>query len=739
MIVRLSKIVIIVLTFPLILFGQEKSISKRINLFPDEFSELDDVSISNHQKKEYFYKVLERARIKYLKALSFIERKDTAKAAENFEQAIDILNSISSYSGVKSNQDYLELVKAILVDYETYIQNINQLDEGSSLYLIRESLNKEMELSLQKKDIKIGLISPPNKIGTYEQKAASLNFTIPMEDNEYVQKSIEFLTQKPIGRKFIKGSLQRSGLWGGIIKKIILEEGMPPEIFYLAMVESGFNPFAVSRAKAVGMWQFISSTGKLYNLNNRNSVWIDERRDPIKSTYAAMRHLKDLYNQLGDWHLAISAYNCGINAVQRAISRLNSSDSVNFWNIMGFLPRETRNYVPLFIAVVKVATNPEVYGFTPEEVAPTKEINFDTYTLKEPVSLQAIAKCANVSVDAIKELNPELIVPFTPPDVQEYEIRIPFGSKSDFITKFVALKPEEKTPFHVYNVSKGETIQQIAEKFNVDIDQILLANNLSFSAKRLKKGTLIRIPVLSTKIDSPSDDDPSTNFNQNSLNSFPGIKVETNPDSVFTKENSPNTENYANKVVIRYFVKKGETLQSIAEKYKVEVDSIIFWNGIITQRVYENQPLRILIPSPNHLEDETNPITSKVNIDSIHFFSNTLKKDKKIHIVKKGETLEFIAKKYKLSVSDLIRWNPALKTRKKFILLAGEKLVYYLNPISSITKKNISNIDKIHIVRPGDTLSSIAREYGVSFNDLIKRNPKLNPERIRVGQKIYIR
>lgn len=683
---------------------------------------------------------MERARIKYLKALSYLEKKDTIKARENFVQAIDILNSISNYSLAKSNQDYLELVKAILEDFETHIQSISELDESSSIFIIRESLTKEMDLLLRNQRVNIGTIQCSTR-QSIASPTTSTNFIIPLDDNEYVQKSIKFLTQKPIGRKFVKGSLQRSGIWGAVIRNIIKEEDMPPEIFYLAMVESGFNPFAVSKAKAVGIWQFISSTGKLYNLNNGGSVWVDERRDPIKSTRAAMRHLKDLYNQLGDWHLAIAAYNCGINAVERAISRLNQTDSVNFWNIIQFLPRETRNYVPLFIAVVKIASNPEAYGFTIEEISPAEEIRFDTYILKEAVSLSALAKCANVPIEILKELNPELIAPFTPPDLNEYELRIPFGSKNDFISKFIALKPEEKTPFYIYTVGKNETLKQIADKFNVEIEQILLANNLSLSAKKLRKGTLLRIPILLAKTDSSIDNNLSFNLSYENSTRSPSTNLIDPKNNILTStDETLNFSNTSNKIVIRYVVKKNETLHTIASKYQIEVDSLIAWNNLISEKIYENQTLRVIVPVENFNKSEitleNNPTGSVV--ESNPFFKNHIQTIKKIHRVKKGETLEMIAGKYNVSVTELLKWNPKIKKRNKLKILAGEKIVYYISQAPNSTPKGSSYESKVHIVRPGDTLSSIARKYGISFNQLLRKNPNIDPDNIKVGQKVYI-
>lgn len=733
-------------------FAQKNQVGKQIKVFPDEYSELDDIPVTQQIDDPFILKTLERARLKYLRALSFIEKKDTLQAEENFEQAIDILNSISYYPNINKYRDYTDLILSILEDYEKNIRNIDHLDESSSLFLMRETLTKELEKTSRSKP-QIGSLQPKQKDTTKSlELKTGYAFQIPMDDNEYVKKSIEFLTQKPIGRKFVRNSLARSTVWGNIVRKIIEEEKMPKELYYLAMVESGFNPFAVSRAKAVGMWQFIMSTGQLYGLNANNSPWIDERRDPVKATRAAMRHLRDLYNELGDWHLAIAAYNCGINAVQRAIAKLNNSDSVNFWNIMPFLPRETRNYVPLFIATVMVVNNLEAYGFGKSDIEFLPELKFDKYTLKEPVSLSALAKCANVSIEELRQLNPELVYSFTPPDVDEYELRIPYGSKQTFIANLLNLSPSEKQPFFTYRTEKKETIRDIAEKFNANLDEILLINKIASASKKLPKGTTIKIPISRQEVAS-SEIENDTPTESNSLAESKNLTPSEN--KIGNKKTEKRTVN-----VVRYIVKNGENIFSISQKFNTHIDSIVKWNDLRTRNVSVGQVLRIYTSEySNSSSPEANPMSESnknnsksaetignVQVPNQKKSENLVPKNRKYHTVRKGETLQSIANEYGVSIQELLQWNPKLRQRKHNILVgekikvSGETSIASENSSTKASKKQdqTKSKTKYHIVRKGETLEKISKKYGLTLNEIKSLNPKMKSKKIKAGEKIRI-
>lgn len=249
---------------------------------------------------------------------------------------------------------------------------------------------------------------------------AKTRYSIPVIYNERVAQFLNLFQMSGRRERFADG-LARSGKYLPMIKKYFSEAGIPQEVIYMAMVESLFNPYALSRARARGIWQFMAPTGKLYGL--RQDAYIDERCDPEKSTQAAVKHTLDLYRQFGDWHLVMAAYNVGAGAMQRAIDRAGTK---NFWELAArrALPRETIDHIPLIMASILIARNPEKYGFSSELSRP---LDLDQLTLGHPVSLGLVSKLSGLSVEEIKSLNPELRGGCTPPNYPEYKLKLPQG------------------------------------------------------------------------------------------------------------------------------------------------------------------------------------------------------------------------------------------------------------------------------------------------------------------------
>lgn len=308
-------------------------------LFRDEYSDLDESPTIKVTSGEAITGKLEFARQKYLKALGLIERGDTNAATRLFDNAIVTLNDLASYPGIEDNDAFADLAVSIIEDYESYIQNIDNLSETSDAFLLRDKLFKEIDSYSRAHKPSITSVKPKYPIFKPQPGNGVPALTVPLDINESVEKSVAFLTQDR-GRKFFKRWLERGGKYFPMMRRIAKEEGMPEEIIYLSMIESALNPNAVSRAKAVGLWQFMQSTGEMYDL--QVNMWVDERRDPEKSTRAAMRHLRDLYNELGDWHLALASYNYGVNGVKRVIAKCDK-ENPKFWDICDLMPRETRN------------------------------------------------------------------------------------------------------------------------------------------------------------------------------------------------------------------------------------------------------------------------------------------------------------------------------------------------------------------------------------------------------------
>ncbi|MGB5875610.1 MAG: lytic transglycosylase domain-containing protein, partial [Bacteroidota bacterium] len=348
--------------------------------------------------------LLERARLHYLSAMSAQYNGDSVRSTMQFEEAISLLDELSFVPGIESSSEFNDLSKAVVEDYGLYIANIDTLSPGSSVFALREKLTQLIELTDS-----AGALIPSDLIqGT----------TVPLVVNRLVEQNIAFFEGK--GREHMERWLYRAGLYVPMMKRIFADEGVPEEVVYLSMVESGLNPRARSWARAVGMWQFVRGTGRMYGL--RGNYWYDERRDFEKATRAAAQHLNDLYEEFGDWYLAIAAYNSGAGRIYRGIRRSASTD---FWEMRQYLPRETRNYVPQYIAVTIIVLNPEAHGFG--HVKPAPPLLYEFVTVDDCVDLKILARCASTDVSTLRDLNPELIQWCTPPGTKEYRLRVPSG------------------------------------------------------------------------------------------------------------------------------------------------------------------------------------------------------------------------------------------------------------------------------------------------------------------------
>ncbi len=318
-------------------------------------------------------------------------------------------------------------------------------------------------------------------------------FDIPIVINAKVEQFIQHFQTK--ARKVFTLWLARSEKYIPSMKKLLKENGLPEDLVYLALIESGFNPYAYSRSKASGPWQFIYLTGRRYGL--RSNWWIDERRDPEKSTIAAAKYLKDLYDMFECWYLAAAGYNAGEKKIATAMKRYGTED---FWELTKYryLKRETKDYVPQMIAAALIAKDPEKYGFVGIEYQ--EPLRYEKVKVPEVTDLRLIAQACEVTVDEIKNLNPELSRWCTPPNFPDYEIKIPFGKKEPFLRNFEALYPGERFQFKTHIVKKGDTLSKIAKLYRVGLEPILEINRLN-KKSRLSTGMNLLIPL-------PKDPDP---------------------------------------------------------------------------------------------------------------------------------------------------------------------------------------------------------------------------------------
>ncbi len=322
-------------------------------------------------------------------------------------------------------------------------------------------------------------------LGLSRKPANAARYEIPLETNEQVDRWIEYFSVKAHSR--FATYLSRAGRYEGMVRAKLREADLPEDLLYLAMIESGMNPRAYSRAHAVGMWQFIRGTGRRYGLEI--NYWLDERRDPYKATDAAIAHLSDLYDEFGSWYLAAAAYNGGAARVSRGIARTGSND---FWDLSQarVLRRETRNYVPKLIAAAIIAKNPEKYGF--DDVEPESPLEFDTSVVPDATSFDVLAKAAGATEADIRLLNPQYPRLVTPPD-REVEVRVPRGMKKTFAANYAEVPPDERVTWLEHVVTRGQTLSHIAQRYGTSVTAIRAANNY-VNPRRLQIGQRLIIP-----------------------------------------------------------------------------------------------------------------------------------------------------------------------------------------------------------------------------------------------------
>ena len=329
--------------------------------------------------------------------------------------------------------------------------------------------------------------------------SSAVSWDLPVTRNDRVEKWIDFLS----GRNRDKTELwiARSGRYAPMIRERLRERGMPEDLVYLAFIESGFSPKAYSRAHAAGIWQFIEETGERYGLEV--SSYVDERRDPVKATDAALSYLEDLYEDFGSWYLAAAAYNTGENRVRRILRERAGGargDDDLFWRIASHLPRETRDYVPLMLAAGHIGKEPEKFGF--EGVEYHQPLRYESVMVPGGVSLRTVAKAANVDADDVADLNPHLVRGRTPPD-RRYPVRLPVGRAGLFAMNFEKVQAEAKlaaaaearavAQLRRHTVRRGETLSHLAKRYGTTVAAIS-ATNGDLNPRRLRAGQVIRIP-----------------------------------------------------------------------------------------------------------------------------------------------------------------------------------------------------------------------------------------------------
>lgn len=388
---------------------------------------------------------------------------------------------------------------------------------------------------------------------------------IPITINAAVERWLQYFQGD--GRKNFAIYLSRAGRYEPMMRAIFRDAGLPEDLVYLSLIESGFSPRAYSRARAVGLWQFISATGRLYDLEI--SYWVDERRDPILATRAAAAHLKDLYEEFGSWYLAAAAYNGGPNRVRRGIRRTGSDD---FWTLSRrrYLRRETRNYVPKLIAAALIAKQPAHYGFL--NIEESEPLAYDIVQVPDATSLDVIAEAAGTTVEVIRELNPQILRGVTPPS-ERYSLRVPPGTSHRFALAYARVPASERVTWVQHVVRRGDTLSEIAGRYGVSVSAIRAANR-GVNPRRLQIGQRLMIPRAGR------------------LPRYVQVNTVRRQSTARAVEPQRPAGPY-----VTYRVQRGDTLWVIAKRYDVTPGDLMRWNGLTSSRIYPGDEVRIYVGS----------------------------------------------------------------------------------------------------------------------------------------------
>ncbi len=406
-------------------------------------------------------------------------QQEHQRANRLLDVAVTDLDALAQYPGMAERSRFRALYQSLTAEYEaTYgVPDTLELPRGE-IYDIRRELFAAVN-------------EAPSSVLLEDVEAAVLqsnDTAVAMTINEKVKATMVKLLEHP--HRHLYPWLRRSATYFPMIEHIFAEENVPDELKYLALVESGLNPHAHSRARAAGLWQFVASTGRRYDLTV--NPWVDERLDPEKSTRAAARHLRDLYAMFGDWQLALAGYNCNPLVIRRAVrkARQRLDREPTFWDIYDDIPEETRNYVPTFIAAALIVSNPVKFDL--RRVDPGPRYTFDYVPVQGALTLDAVAKLANADAASVQALNPELRRDRLPPSREPYYIRLPYGTYQTFLQNYEALPDDRKSATVAHTVRPGETVGRIAQRYGVRWQSILEVNGMT--SGNIEVGQKLTIP-----------------------------------------------------------------------------------------------------------------------------------------------------------------------------------------------------------------------------------------------------
>lgn len=677
----------------------------------------------------------------YKAGLKAIEKKDWLEAQYSLDQALselaaNIEDSTRTKDSVAAQKMTLDVIKALELVYP-HLSELGKIDPEMADMLEPTELD-EIDDSVDDEPLdSADLTWLTKELDTLNLK----QFSLPVELNERVLREVNFLTHGV--HSFTEGSLSRKKNFNDMVLAKLKEHGMPEDLIYLSFIESGFKTKAYSRAKASGLWQFIPGTGKRYGL--QVDFWVDMRRNPEAATEAALGYLKDLHDEFGDWLLAMAAYNCGEGRIRKLVG-----DSSTYWNLK--LPRETMHYVPRILAAMIIGHNPSLYGFHVEDPEPLPD--FDTVTVKECVPLQSIAEASGTSLTVIKDLNPELNRWCTPPNSKGYVLRIPEGTLDQFTEAYEKMDKSKFAKWYQHKVRSGENLGKIARAFGFNITSLKQVNGLKNNHLRVGQVILIPMPQGAAPPNAENNTEASDAPAKPKVGQYTvhkGDKLATiarrfgvSPADVKAWNNLSNDKLPVGKTIqisaprkspepvaattasasakagtATYTVKAGDNYYSISQAFGVSMDDLMELNKAKAEaKLTLGQVLKL--PANAHLSNEIQVASASKTT------KNKASEVPEWYVVKDGDNLAVLSRKYQVAVSDLMRWN---KLDSKAVVKVGQKVrVHAPETVSTGT---------YHTVRKGDTLWDISRRYGVTVQQILDWN-SIPDGKVKTGTRLKV-
>ncbi len=609
------------------------------------------------------------------------EKAIKVEGAEDWDAASDRSDEAEILIADWPDSELKNTEALVLLDHLHQVQKLLEEDEPEIMAGAEPGLKVPEEvITLSGEDLR----AEQSKVAAAEQGAL---FDFPIDLNDKVLGLLHtFTTTK---RGFMENALSRASQWMPMIRQVFAEEGVPQDLAYLAVIESGFRNEASSRAAAVGMWQFMRSTGRIYGLSG--NAWIEERRDPVKATRAAARYLKRLHEVSGDWYLALAGYNAGPLTPERAAQALGTR---NYWDIYRsrYLRNETKNYVPSLCAAILIGRFPERYGLNVVQLRPYA---FETVDIERQTSLTVIARLSGTDSGTLRELNPELLRSTTPPG--HYILRVPPGTGATTARALAKIPSQQLLDFKTYVIRRGDTLARLATRFKVSEDDLMATNNLSRS--QFRKGQRIQVPPPAPIAIDDRDLLPKSErakiLGDQPLPPLPGI-----PGDIPIKPAVlPN-----GKVIPKPAMASSPTAPP---------------------------PALAPIITPTHSVSET--LNSKPPSDKIPRF----------YTAQGGDTLASIARAFAVSLGEVERLNPdAFKGLKPGVSVrlpdaSTAKIIPSIPSPAVAPPVAPATAPEFHTVKRHETIYAIATRYGVGVSELRRWN-HLRSNRVQVGQKLRV-